>query len=323
MLNFRSSTVALLVCLHLLSFLGAQAVDVVMYIPYSEDTRFRLLYEPGFREKMGVLTPAEEAIRKQFGTWQPPEIWCRNLPPGRCCNNIFAYGGVNVTGLSAGFVVTAWKRFRSVDRWLGMQQWEPPTPEGLLTQHVPNPPQTGCDGIAIDVGAGDGGGFWTRPNPFQNQKPTGVMWWNCAEDPKSALRALFGSRLVGTQSTLRALVSVALHTCANVASAVLPRATYALKPHVDATSLASNQAPDPSSGQTQPASSNETTPSSPCLNPDLILFNHTSFTAANPGELRFVDSNGSVLDLALLAALANETIHYQNVTTANAAMAVP
>ena len=209
----------LLVAFFLAAILGVQAVDVVMYVP---DGGLDGLGRPRVGSYPTDIHPVLRAAFRQAALWKPPQIWCHDLPPGKCCNNVFGYGGVNFTGLRPGYVVSTWKRFGSIERWLEMQAWRAPILGDATTEHASNVRPYGCGGGVLDVGHGDDSGLWTRPNPVYATKATGSMWWNCGEDPASSLRALFMPKITGARSVLRSLIHIALYSCANLGSSIMP-----------------------------------------------------------------------------------------------------
>ena len=73
---------------------------------------------------------------------------------------------------------------------------------------------------------------------------------------------------------------------------------------------------DTGTGASTDSGDNNYTDQAACVYPDLIIFNGTNYTESKPGELLYVDDDGSSLDLELLALVANETIPGYNTTTA-------
>ncbi|KAI9827710.1 MAG: hypothetical protein M1832_004199 [Thelocarpon impressellum] len=221
---------------------------------------------------------------------------CRNISQGLCCNNIFFYRDVRVTGLRPGNAAFTFHR----GRWsLGVSaDARDRRPFERATRVY------SCEGDVLKVGIGNREGLWHYRGRYR-QSASGSMWLNCAHDPTRALRAALRPRPAEmSRSALGTLIRVVAHECAAL-FAKRKRASYGNAGAGDTASRSSvSEAeeaarPPDSDEASPPEADNAMSPAKGCVLPDLVTYNGTQYEARVPGEARYYDAQGAMLNMTL------------------------
>ncbi|KAI9827712.1 MAG: hypothetical protein M1832_004201 [Thelocarpon impressellum] len=229
--------------------------------------------------------------------WPDPGTWdylssseCTNIGQGYCCNNIFFYGEVKVSGLvgvdmAFTFNRVHWSNAVAADAADAAARY----PFGRAAKVY------GCNGVVMAGGFGDVAGRWNYVAAGISTAASGAMWIDCADDPERALKKALRPRPRPKQmsrTTLGTILKVVGHACHNV---VPPRMKRASSP---ARSGESEDAPDAAEGPFPPEYSDVSmTAGGGCVLPDRVTVNGTSYVSRRAWELNYYDDQGRLLNL--------------------------
>ena len=254
---FRHAGVSGLLLLLLTAFtLTAQAVDIVMS---------RVLNNP-------------------FG-WRAPLVqFCSNIPPGKCCNNLFSYKSVTFRGLlDYDMAMTFQRSFESLSLRLAMQAWRPG--DSPIKSY-------GCGGTTLDAGFRNAGGYRISDwGGSWNYIATGAMWINCADNPRDQLDRAFGRprRHKPGRNTFLAMSKMVNGVCAVPTRRDIDGTIPTIDKTIDDASAPANNATD--------LDLTQDLDSAGWVYPDLLVYDGTNFTETGPGQMTYADAEGNVLNL--------------------------
>ncbi|KAI9827717.1 MAG: hypothetical protein M1832_004206 [Thelocarpon impressellum] len=235
---------------------------------------------------------------------------------GYCCNNIFFYTEVEVSGLLAGDLAFTFHR----GLWNLGGSADAVDYHRLDRASFYHAAQVyGCEGVVLEGGIGDLAGRWQyKYRKRQNRLASGAMWINCVGDPERALKEALRPRPAQvSRSALGTLLRIVVHACQRIlpnkkrashggagADGKLPKAA-------NATLLEEweevDGAPETTPASTGEASSHAETggvammPGRGCVLPDRVTVNGTLHVARRAGELRYYDDRDRMLNLTLVA----------------------
>ncbi|KAI9827711.1 MAG: hypothetical protein M1832_004200 [Thelocarpon impressellum] len=213
------------------------------------------------------------------------DVWyvtCTNITKGYCCNNIFYYREVRVSGLMGGDLASTFHRPLL-------------SPGSIADAHNRRPFEPvaktyGCDGRILAAGMGDAGGRW-RHVTHDIWAASGAMWLSCAEDLEGSLtNAVSPRRPHMRQSTLGTLLKVAVHTCELFRPGRRRRSTHDNE-GVEEVDKATEEVSSKGGEASNP------TPGTGCVLPDRVTVNGTLYEARKAGELDYYDAQGRMLNL--------------------------
>ena len=264
---------------------------------------------------------------RQEPEWDDEVVtWCRNIPPGKCCNNLIFYAQVDFENLAPHDMAAVFHRdVFSYGITVDMRNRKP---------YEPTTKAYGCGGRVMGAGLPNANGYFGYRGSPASRPLSGAMWLNCAQDPKGALRKAFRPRLPDqTRSTLTSMLDMAAHVCnffkkratyghgdnaASVKAGIVASVNAGLPP-VNGTSAgngagqldsgqAANDANGLDLGGNNPIADGTTYDQSDLgwVFPDLITFNGTNYTESAPGNLNYYDDQGNLLNVTMFVP-ANQT----------------
>ncbi|KAI9820453.1 MAG: hypothetical protein M1832_003786 [Thelocarpon impressellum] len=146
-----------------------------------------------------------------------PNVWedryvseCTNVPAGYCCNNIFFYLYVDVTGLGPRDEAFAFNRIRD-----GASAGAVADPIDRHA-HEAAAGTYGCQGFPLEGGQSDLG-VW-HYSGSRLRAASGALWLGCDDDPERVLQEALRPRPTRmTRTALASLLRLVVHGCQNMA----------------------------------------------------------------------------------------------------------
>ena len=232
--------------------------------------------------------------------YYPMQQICRNIPPGKCCNNIFHYNAVSVNGLGPQDAVALFRRHRQ--GWDYINEVFHARPGDAAIKGY------GCSGQLLQSGFASNPGFWfssawdDRGGHYQ-RTASGAMWLSCADNPVQQLHKAFKPAIYGQMRVnLRAALNMIAGTCG-----IHQRRAADPDDHDDtgqdeaSTSTLDSSDIDPTSLDSIKGPSSNISDAG-WMFPDLLTFDGTDYVQRNPSELKYYDFEGNMLNMTAFTA---------------------